>query len=233
MALLPTYNNNYATVVWSTTHEQAQYYYKQATNDELVDTINDALQQGPQRVPELFHESSSSSILSNLAYGTNKLLETVHYGLTMAHWSDSYTESFIAPPLVDSVVSPKYTFPLSCRHAQCYYQNRIVLCGDAAHTIHPMAGQGLNLGLRDVQILSESIEKAQNSGMDIRTFLQTDYAIPQHRFNTLAQQSIHALHQVYNNRHTIMQHGKSFGMHAVNMVGPLRRQLAAIATGAI
>jgi ubiquinone biosynthesis monooxygenase Coq6 len=238
MALLPTHDADYATVVWSTTPEQANYYYsgqQEATiNQELVDTINRTLQQGPERIPELFPTSPSQSsvLLSNLAYGTNKLLETVHYGLTMAHWRD-YQESFVAPPVVDSVAGPKFTFPLSCRHSSFYYHNRIVLCGDSAHTIHPMAGQGLNLGLRDVQVLSESIHRAVSAGMELSTFIQSDYAIPQHRFNAAAQTSIHALHQAYNNRSTVLQHGKSLGMHAVNMVGPVRRQLAAIATGSI
>lgn len=60
------------------------------------------------------------------------------------------------PPLAfDFEVQDKGSFPLTRRHAQHYYQGRVVLLGDAAHTINPLAGQGVNLGFKDVQCLVE------------------------------------------------------------------------------
>jgi len=55
----------------------------------------------------------------------------------------------------DFEVHHKGSFPLTRRHAQHYYQGRVVLVGDAAHTINPLAGQGVNLGFKDVQCLVE------------------------------------------------------------------------------
>lgn len=57
-------------------------------------------------------------------------------------------------------VDKRYAIPLRQRHAKTYIQNNIVLVGDAAHTIHPLAGQGVNLGLQDAQVLSEEIIRA-------------------------------------------------------------------------
>ncbi|KEQ19346.1 FAD-dependent oxidoreductase [Endozoicomonas numazuensis] len=61
---------------------------------------------------------------------------------------------------------PRFRFPLKQRHARHYHRNRIVLAGDAAHTIHPLAGQGVNLGLQDVEALSEEIIRAVDRGDD-------------------------------------------------------------------
>jgi len=57
-------------------------------------------------------------------------------------------------------VGKRHTFPLKMRHCKQYVHDRIVLLGDAAHTIHPMAGQGLNLAIQDVMVLSEQLIKA-------------------------------------------------------------------------
>ena len=76
--------------------------------------------------------------------------------------------SWMAPPQLSKVVSAKLSFPLSCRNVpHCKAANRVVLVGDAAHTVHPMAGQGLNLGLGAVQSLVESLEETESVGMDV------------------------------------------------------------------
>ncbi|WP_263080738.1 FAD-dependent monooxygenase [Endozoicomonas sp. Mp262] len=62
---------------------------------------------------------------------------------------------------------PRFRYPLCQRHAQQYYQNPVVLAGDAAHTIHPLAGQGVNLGLMDVAVLTEELLRAKRRQDDI------------------------------------------------------------------
>jgi 2-polyprenyl-6-methoxyphenol hydroxylase-like FAD-dependent oxidoreductase len=95
-----------------------------------------------------------------------------------------------------------------------------------------MAGQGLNLGLQDVGALAECVKRAHGAGMDVTTFLH-EYSTTQRMQNSIRINGIHALHEIFGNHSTVMQHGKSLGMHVVNHVGPLRRQLAAVAAGAI
>jgi len=58
----------------------------------------------------------------------------------------------------------RYSFPLSQRHATDYVQDHLALVGDAAHTIHPLAGQGVNLGFADVQVLADVIRSAHARG---------------------------------------------------------------------
>ncbi len=64
-------------------------------------------------------------------------------------------------------VGPRAAFPLHQCHAVDYIAERVALVGDAAHAIHPLAGQGINLGLKDVAALARELEQAWSSDMDI------------------------------------------------------------------
>ncbi len=65
------------------------------------------------------------------------------------------------PLLADFQISQRGSFPLTRRHAHHYYQGRVILLGDAAHTIHPLAGQGVNIGFKDVELLVALFKDAQ------------------------------------------------------------------------
>ena len=62
-------------------------------------------------------------------------------------------------------VRGRFAFPLRQRHARVYHEGRVVLVGDAAHTIHPLAGQGVNLGFMDVKVLAEELRDARVRGI--------------------------------------------------------------------
>lgn len=66
-----------------------------------------------------------------------------------------------------AVEGPRISFPLAMRHAETYLAPRVALVGDAAHTIHPLAGQGVNLGLMDAASLAEIVLAAHAKGRDI------------------------------------------------------------------
>ncbi|MFO1189384.1 MAG: UbiH/UbiF/VisC/COQ6 family ubiquinone biosynthesis hydroxylase [Alphaproteobacteria bacterium] len=65
------------------------------------------------------------------------------------------------------VIGPRWAYPLSLVHARRYVDDRLALVGDAAHGMHPIAGQGLNMGLRDVAALAEDLVEAWRLGLDL------------------------------------------------------------------
>ena len=243
LALLPTRSPRHATIVWSTTPEKAMAF-REAGAGHLATQVNEALGQGPQRMPPLFGglgpttdgEASPSGgsprqVLSHLLYGMERVVDTIQYGMAMRHWSDD-DEKFMAPPTVEDAGSPVYTFPLSCRFVDRYVSNgRIALVGDAAHTVHPMAGQGLNLGLEDVSVLVDSIQKAYDCGMDVATYVEQDYQKDRRLAITSKVAGIHMLHELFRTDQAPALHAKSAGMHLINHAKPVREQLAKIATG--
>ncbi|WP_411837991.1 UbiH/UbiF/VisC/COQ6 family ubiquinone biosynthesis hydroxylase [Paracoccus sp. ME4] len=70
-----------------------------------------------------------------------------------------------------SLAGPRFSYPLSLSLAERYADDRVALVGDAAHGVHPIAGQGLNLGLRDVAALAEVLVDAARRGEDIGSTL--------------------------------------------------------------
>jgi ubiquinone biosynthesis monooxygenase Coq6 len=224
LALLPTYSDEHAVVVWSTAPETVKHW-KDAPKEDLIRILNESLAVGPQRVPPLLETDSPnfSTITKNLLYGAERVLDTLHYGLAMA--SHHPNPHFVVPPRITDIASPKFSFPLSCMQANTYTKGRIALVGDAAHTVHPMAGQGLNLGLGDADELVKCIAKAAAAGMDVTTFLQ-DYNSNRQRNVSVALGGIHLLNRIFANNDVPLQHAKTLGMNVIQNFGTLRRQLA-------
>jgi ubiquinone biosynthesis UbiH/UbiF/VisC/COQ6 family hydroxylase len=241
LALLPTFSDEHATIVWSTSPENVEYW---KGNPRLLHHVNDLLQQGPQLFEhygsrygyDQLHpkndRTGGDSILANLHYGAEKFIEALQYGPALMAAQESNLP-FTAPPrLITSKPPPpvhqQFSFPLSTGHVSTYgdEHGRFALIGDAAHTMHPMAGQGLNLGLQDVADLVRSIQKATDAGMDVHTFLSSHYNVNRTVQVALTLAGIHALHGMYGMQHLAAKHVKSLGMNAIQNVGLLRRQLA-------
>lgn len=84
--------------------------------------------------------------------------------------SSNTSSSFPCPPEILQVQEgSRAAFPLRLRNAEYYAAQRVALVGDAAHSIHPLAGQGLNLGLADAQALCSVLAKASENGSDLGT----------------------------------------------------------------
>lgn len=236
LALLPTFSPDHAVIVWSTSPDIVRKWKNETNDVELVNMLNQSLVEGAQRIPPLVEQSMSESsstvgtIAANLLYGAERVLDTMHYGLAMAsHYPIPKT---IVPPTISDIVSPKLSFPLSCFQSRSYVKGRVALVADAAHTVHPMAGQGLNLGLGDVQSLASSLEKASRAGMDLSTFLN-EYDSERHRNVSISLGGIHTLQRLFGNQNIALLHAKTLGMNVIQNVGPLRRQLALAAAHGI
>ncbi len=75
------------------------------------------------------------------------------------------------------LIAPRHSYPLRLQIADDFAKGRIALVGDAAHIIHPLAGQGLNLGLRDAAALADGVKSARETGQDLGVASLLDYAL--------------------------------------------------------
>lgn len=206
LALLPCWQG-YSSIVWSVPPPEARRLKALSTEDFLTELnaalrspINlnrsskahtgedESDDERPSRPPRGIFPPWAEAVLDALdgpAAGLRKGSKEAFKGLTkefsaaseamlaMAQLRDPYT----APPLVKQISGPRLSFPLNFQQAKYYALSRCALIGDAAHSIHPQAGQGLNLGFQDAGAMCSHVIRALEAGHDIghQSVLQ-DYA---------------------------------------------------------
>jgi 2-octaprenyl-6-methoxyphenol hydroxylase len=119
---------------------------------------------------------------------------------------------------------PRWSYPLSFHLARDFVASRFALAGDAAHGIHPIAGQGLNLGLKDAAALAEVLLDAARLGRDIGALDTLKRYERWRRFDsfTLAA-STDALNRLFSNDIAPLRHLRDLGLGVVDAIGPARR----------
>ncbi|SHF60677.1 2-octaprenyl-6-methoxyphenol hydroxylase [Litoreibacter ascidiaceicola] len=130
------------------------------------------------------------------------------------------------------VAGARFSYPLNLTLADRLVDERMVLVGDAAHGVHPIAGQGLNLGLRDVGALAQVLVDARRRGEDIGSEAVLVRYEEWRRFDTttlaLATNSFNGL---FSNDNPILRAGRDIGMGLVNAFPALRRNFIREAAG--
>ena len=131
-----------------------------------------------------------------------------------------------------SLEGARFSYPLGLTLAQSFIADRVALIGDAAHGVHPIAGQGLNAGLRDVAALAQVLSEARARGEDIgaaqplaryqtwRRFDTTTLALATDTFNRL-----------FSNDNPLLRAARDIGMAAINATPTLRRGFIREAAG--
>jgi len=133
-----------------------------------------------------------------------------------------------------TVTGPRFGYPLGLVHAERYTDRRLALIGDAAHVIHPIAGQGLNLGLRDVAALAESVVDAHRLGLDIGGGGVLSRYERWRRFdNVLMAAAMDGLNRLFSNDIAPLRLARDLGLAAVNRLPPLKRLFIRHAMGVI
>jgi hypothetical protein len=129
-------------------------------------------------------------------------------------------------------LGPRWTYPLTLLLAERYVATRLALVGEAAHTIHPIAGQGLNLGIRDVAALAELVIDARRLGLDIGDESVLVCYQQWRRFDALALVAVtDGLNRLFSNSLPLVQLARDIGLAAVNRLPPLKRLLMRDAMG--
>jgi 2-octaprenyl-6-methoxyphenol hydroxylase len=109
-------------------------------------------------------------------------------------------------------------------HAERYVDERLALIGDAAHAIHPLAGQGLNLGIRDVAALAEVLVDARRLGLDIGFGeVLSRYERWRRTDNVVLAAVTDGLNRLFSNSWQPLALARDLGLAAVDRVPPLKR----------
>ncbi|BEV11662.1 UbiH/UbiF/VisC/COQ6 family ubiquinone biosynthesis hydroxylase [Asticcacaulis sp. DW145] len=131
------------------------------------------------------------------------------------------------------LAGPKFIYPLSMALAENMYRGRIALLGDAAHGIHPIAGQGLNLGLKDAAALAEVLVEAARLGEDLGSEIVLERYARWRRFENVSTSLImDAFVHLFSNNNPLIRPLRDIGMGIVNNIGPARRFFMEDAGGA-
>jgi len=119
---------------------------------------------------------------------------------------------------------PRWSYPLSFHIARSFVAPRFALAGDCAHGIHPIAGQGLNLGLKDAAAMAEVLLDAARLGRDVGALDTLKRYERWRRFDsfTLAA-STDALNRLFSNDIAPLRHLRDLGLGIVDAIGPARR----------
>lgn len=204
VALLPL-SGDYASLVWSTTPAHAALL-KSLSPGDFIAAVNAAFR---------------------LSHVDIEYMSTMPSGhIDELTWRERHTpfDASLVPPLITDVQAGSVaSFPLRMRHAEAYTGERVALVGDAAHTVHPLAGQGLNLGLGDVRSLAGVLAGVVERGGDVGDQIGLEgYAAERYARNHVMLGVCDKLHKVYSWSSGPVVWGRSVGLGAVEGWGGLK-----------
>jgi 2-octaprenyl-6-methoxyphenol hydroxylase len=133
-----------------------------------------------------------------------------------------------------AVAGPRWSYPLAVLQTASCHAPRLALAGDAAHAIHPIAGQGLNLGIRDVAALAECVVDAARLGLDIGGSEMLARYQRWRRFDNLAFVAVtDGLNRLFSNDFAPIRALRDLGLGLVNELPPLKRLFMRHAMGTL
>lgn len=201
VALLPL-TDTLSSLVWSTSVEHAKELLRMEP-EAFVSALNEAY----------FKTYKSNAIVDNVMKAVDSVLS----------FGKNKIQQF--PPTVTKVQEgSRAAFPLGFGHASSYVCGGAALIGDAAHRVHPLAGQGVNLGFGDVLELTEVLADAVYSGSSLDN-LQYLLKYEQERLkaNVPIMVGVHALQRLYCNDFPPLVLARSLGLKITNLTPPLKK----------
>ena len=131
-----------------------------------------------------------------------------------------------------SLDGKRFAYPLKLTIANQFVTERVALVGDAAHGLHPIAGQGLNAGLRDVAALAHVVEHAERIGEDFASLLVLQRYQEWRRFDTATLAAATDLsNKLFSNDNPLLRLGRDIGMGVINALPGVKRGFVREAAG--
>ena len=131
-----------------------------------------------------------------------------------------------------SLTGKRYSYPLGLTLTNRFISGRVALIGDAAHGVHPIAGQGLNAGLRDVAALADVLSDAKKRGEDIGSpSVLTRYEQWRRFDTTTLAAATDTFNKLFSNDNSLLRAVRDAGMGLINSAPSLRRRFIREAAG--
>ncbi|EDV19260.1 uncharacterized protein TRIADDRAFT_33826 [Trichoplax adhaerens] len=204
IALLPL-SNSRSSLVWTTNPKHGKMLLEMS-NEEFIDSVNNAFVNNDHVIPNI-----------------NRISSTINRGLNSIP-SGNFKEAPQSPPTVAGIDNnSRGGFPLSLGHATNYVMNRLALIGDAAHRVHPLAGQGVNLGFKDVEVLSKVLAEAVTEGNDIGALPHLLKYESTRQLQVLPiMATIDNLNRLFSNKNASLALARGIGFQFLNYLTPLK-----------
>lgn len=145
---------------------------------------------------------------------------------------DSMIDEKYPPKVIDVLPNSRARFPLSMANADTYISNRIALIGDAAHSTHPLAGQGLNMGQGDAESLVKTLEKAALRGLDIGSKLSLEpYWSNRYPINTALINGADTLNKIFSTNLPLIVALRTYGLNIIDKLEPVNNLIMDAVSG--
>ncbi len=155
-------------------------------------------------------------------------------GLSSADFLDEMMAAFPTMPGTLESVEARGSFPLSCSHARHYVKPRVALIGDAAHTVHPLAGQGVNLGMLDAGALAETLLEASKGRHDVGAYRRLRPYERWRRFdNSVMMTALDGFYHAFKPQPHPVRVARALAMKLANDLTPLNRIITQYAMGTV
>jgi ubiquinone biosynthesis monooxygenase Coq6 len=216
IAMLPL-SNRVSNLIWTTTPEHAKELAALPT-ESFVDAVNSAF--------------TSDKYKDSVVQSAELLFESIVSSLGLRR-GDRLEQQLRLPPTVISVVDEsRASFPLSLCHATHYVSDRVALIGDAAHRMHPLAGQGVNLGFGDVTCLRQHLLDAIRLGSDLGCMQHLlAYETDRQRSAVPMMAFVDMINRLYSNSCTPVVFMRSVGCEVAHNLSPIKKQMISFAMG--
>uniref|UniRef100_A0A672FU58 Ubiquinone biosynthesis monooxygenase COQ6, mitochondrial n=1 Tax=Salarias fasciatus TaxID=181472 RepID=A0A672FU58_SALFA len=201
-----------SSLVWSTSHQRAEELLE-LDEESFVDAINSA-----------FWKTDNQTQLVQTA-------GSMFRGALSAIMPSSGSPRQLPPSVSGIGPKSRVMFPLGMGHASEYVRHRVALIGDAAHRVHPLAGQGANLGFGDVACLTQLLSQAAFNGKDLGAMQHLlEYETERQRHNLPMMAAIDLMKRLYSTNAAPVVLLRTFGLQATNMLPTLKEQIMAFAS---
>lgn len=203
-------------MVWSTKPAIAKAL-KNVSPTDFCNLINAACRMSTVDLKYLFKQIDSSTFKSNCDIQEEYIWRESVAKKSMNDQEILNREYSLPPEVVAVQDGSRASFPFKLRNAEKYVDDRVALVGDAAHATHPLAGQGMNQGLLDVECLSQILEKGTTEGQDIgHIHLLREYASERYLRNIMMISSCDKLHRLFSTDAAPVTWVRSIGLSAIN-----------------